>query len=180
MHATQPKPASVANVATMPEMTDAEAAAFLDEPGHLLRIGTVDDDGQPLVVPIWFMRSADRLLFTPRARSAWLGHLRSNPRAGCTIDEAGGAMRKVVARGEVTVVHDLGDDDAWRDVYRAITMRYVPEHWGESYLNDTHDEPRALLSLSLTDARVSRWRMPTADEDQLAVWAPRYYHDDRG
>lgn len=89
-------------------------------------------------------------------------------------------MRKVVARGEVTLVHDLGEDDAWRDIYRAITMRYVPEHWGESYLNDTHEEPRALLSLSLTDARVSTWRMPTADEDQLAVWAPRYYHDDRG
>ena len=130
----------MANVAIMPEMTDAETAAFLDEPGHLLRIGTVDDDGQPLVVPIWFMRSADRLLFTPRARSAWLRHLRSNPRAGCTIDESGGVMRKVVARGEVTLVHDLGEDDAWRDIYRAITMRYVPEHWGESYLNDTHEE----------------------------------------
>lgn len=164
----------------MPEMTNIETAAFLDEPGHLLRIGTVDKDGQPSVVPIWFVRSADRLLFTPRARSAWFGHLRSNPKAGCTIDESNGVMRKVVARGEVTVVHDLGEDDAWRDTYWAITMRYVPEQWGESYLDDTLAEPRALLSMSLETAKVSTWRMPTTDEDNLAVWAPRYYHDGRG
>lgn len=163
----------------MPEMTPAEVEAFLDEPGHLLRIGTVDLDGQPLVVPIWFIHDAGRLLFTPRARAAWFGHLRTNPKAGCTVDESTGLMRKVVARGRIEVLHDLGDDDAWRDVYRSITMRYVPEEFGEAYLADTHDEPRALLALNLASAKVSTWRMPGRGEDSLAVWAPRYYHDDR-
>ena len=39
----------------MPVMSAAEVAAFLDEPGHLLRLATVDDDGMPRVVPIWFI-----------------------------------------------------------------------------------------------------------------------------
>ena len=50
----------------MPQLTSAEIDAFLDEPGHLLRVGTVDDDGFPRVVPIWFIRHDDEILFTPR------------------------------------------------------------------------------------------------------------------
>lgn len=74
-------------------------------------------------------------------------------------------------------VFPLGQDDAWRDVYRRITMRYVPPEWGEAYLADTHDEPRALLGLPLSEAEVTTWRMPALPgEDPLAVWAPRYYH----
>lgn len=164
----------------MPEMTSDEVDAFLDEPGHLLRIGTVDDAGVPLVVPIWFIRDGRRLLFTPRERSAWFGHLRAHPQACATVDESGGEMRKVVARGRVDIVHDLGDDDAWRDTYRAITLRYVPEGFGDAYLNDTHDEPRALLSMDLDAVQVRTWRMPArAGEDRLAVWSSRYYHDGR-
>jgi hypothetical protein len=77
----------------------------------------------------------------------------------------------------VQVVHDLGEDDAWRDVYRAITLRYVPEEWGDAYLEDTRDEPRALLGLRLADAETTTWRMPERPgEGPLEVWAPRYYH----
>ena len=36
-------------------MTAEEIDEFLAEPGHLLRIGVVDETGMPLVVPIWFM-----------------------------------------------------------------------------------------------------------------------------
>ncbi len=161
----------------MPKMTEAELVTFLGEPGHLLRIGTVGADGLPLVVPIWFIHREDQLLFTPRARSAWLAHIRSNPQACCTIDESGGAMRKLVARGPVEIVHDLGADDEWRSLYRDITLRYTPERFADAYLDDTHDEPRALVSMPLASARVSTWRMPVADgEDRLAVWSPKYYH----
>lgn len=165
----------------MPGMTHAETTEFLDEPGHLMRIGTVDAQGVPLVVPIWFMRDGDRLLFTPRERSVWLSHLRANPSACCTIDEHTGSMRKVVTRGAVEIVHDVGDDDSWRNTYRAITLRYVPETFGDAYLTDTHDEPRALLTMPMRADNTTTWRMPSRpDEDRLAVWAPKYYHDARG
>jgi nitroimidazol reductase NimA-like FMN-containing flavoprotein (pyridoxamine 5'-phosphate oxidase superfamily) len=163
-------------VRAVPGMTDEEVTAFLDEPGHLVRIGTTDDDGMPLVVPAWFVRDGERLLVTPRERSAWFGHLRRDPRACFTIDEEVGSFRKVVARGAVDLVHDLGEDDAWRETYRRIALRYVPEVWADAYLRDTWNEPRALIGLHLGSARVTTWRMPVAGEDPLAVWAPRYYH----
>ena len=160
-------------------MSSDQVHDFLDEPGHLLRIGTVDGAGQPSVVPIWYARRDERLVFTPRARADWFGHLRENPKAGCTVDESQGLMRKVVARGTVEILHDVGHDDEWRDIYRDITMRYVPPEFGDRYLADTRDEPRALVSLDLAGAQVSTWRMPGKGEDALAVWAPKYYHDGR-
>jgi hypothetical protein len=39
----------------MPKLTRDEMATFLEEPGHLARIGTVDDDGMPRVLPLWFI-----------------------------------------------------------------------------------------------------------------------------
>jgi len=164
----------------MPKMTADEVSTFLGERGHLLRLGTVDSDSMPSVVPIWFLYRDEKIWFTPRAKSAWFTHLRTNPNACCTIDESVGAMRKVIARGRAELVHDVGNDDEWRDMYRDITTRYVPEGFADAYLTDTHDEPRGLWILDLTTAKVETWRMPIGDgEDSLAVWAPKYYHDDR-
>ena len=157
-------------------MTSEEVAAFLGEPGHLVRIGTVDPHGLPLVVPTWFVLHGDILLVTPRERSTWFSHLRRDPRACFTIDEETGSYRKVVLRGAIDVVHDLGHDDEWRDTYREIALRYVPEAWADAYLQDTWDEPRALIGMRLSNAQVTTWRMPGAGENPLAVWAPRYYH----
>ncbi len=53
----------------MPKFTTTEIVQFLDEPGHLLRIGTIDSDGYASVLPIWFIRNGDDILFTPRGPS---------------------------------------------------------------------------------------------------------------
>ena len=160
----------------MPQLPRADAEAFLTEAGHLVRIATTDGDGSPLVIPAWFIYEDGRILFTPRERSTWRRNLERDPRACLLIDEEQPPYRKVVARGQVEVVHPLGADDEWRDVYRRIAMRYVPEAWADAYLADTHDEPRSLLGLDLSTARLTTWRMPLGGEDPLAVWAPRYYH----
>ncbi len=52
----------------MPTMTDGERDAFLAEPGILMRVGTVCDDGRPLVTPIWFIFKEDAIWCHPCAR----------------------------------------------------------------------------------------------------------------
>ena len=164
----------------MPGMTAAEVDGFLGEPGHLLRLATNGTDGLPRVVPIWFIHRDGAIWFTPRARSAWLADLRADPGVCATIDEREAPMRKVIARGRAELVHDLGDDDAWRDLYREIACRYTPERFADAYLDDTIAEPRALYRLVLDGADVATWRMPLADqgENPLAVWSKQYYHRD--
>ena len=84
----------------MPQLSAAEIDAFLDEPGHLLRLATIDDDGYPRVVPIWFIRQGDDLLFTPRGPSVFLANIRRDPRVGLSIDEDPLPYRKVTVRGD--------------------------------------------------------------------------------
>ena len=162
----------------MPGMTDDELVTFLGEPGHLLRLGTNGVDGLPRVVPIWFIHRDGAIWFTPRARSAWLADLRADPGVCVTIDETESPLRKLIARGRAELVHDLGADDEWRDLYRDIACRYTPERVADAYLTDTIDEPRALFKLDLAAADTSTWRMPQRErgEDPLAVWGRQYYH----
>lgn len=162
----------------MPGMTADELTAFLNEPGHLLRLGTNGVDGLPRVVPIWFIHRDGAIWFTPRAKSAWLEDLRVDLGVCVTIDETGSPLRKLIARGRAELMHDLGDDDVWRDMYREIACRYTPERFADAYITDTIEEPRALYRLVLADADTSTWRMPLRDqgEDPLAVWGKQYYH----
>jgi nitroimidazol reductase NimA-like FMN-containing flavoprotein (pyridoxamine 5'-phosphate oxidase superfamily) len=161
----------------MPRLTDHELTTFLDEPGHLLRLATTDEQSMPLVVPVWFIRDGDLLLITPRARSAWFAHLRRDNRTCFSIDEDPAPYRKVTVRGTVEIVHDLGNDDQWRDIYRTIACRYVTETEADAYLRNTKDEPRALLGLRMSTSDVSTWRMPIRGqgENPASVWAAKYY-----
>ena len=49
------------------------------------------------------------------------------------IDEQPLPYRKVIAEGEAELVHDVGEDDVWRDLYRRIAGRYVPQEAAEVY-----------------------------------------------
>jgi hypothetical protein len=159
----------------MPKMTSDEIRDYLDASGRLVRIGSVDDHGQPLVVPTWFIVENGAFMVTPRERSSWLANLRRNPKVCFTVDGDG---NQVIVQGTVRVIHDVGHDDEWREIYRRITLRYLPEAAADAYLNDTWDEPRALLGVPLAEAQVTTWRFPMRQgEDWLDVWAPRYYHE---
>jgi PPOX class probable F420-dependent enzyme len=160
----------------VPTLTPDEVVAFLSEPGHLLRLATVDSSGAPRVVPIWFLFADGRVWFTPRERSAWWADLQRDPRCALVVDEEPPPYRKVVWRGAVSVDFAPGNDDAWRDRYRRIAARYVGEEGGEAYIQATIAEPRALLSVPLDPATVTTWRMPVTGEDPKGIWAPRYYH----
>ena len=158
----------------MPVLTEVEVAEFLAEPGHLARIATVDADGVPLVVPVWFIFEEGKIFITPRERSEWWKHIQEHPYVCIVIDEEAQPWRKIMVRGPVEVVHGLGNDDLWRDQYRRIACRYVAEREADAYLVNTREEPRALVAMSIENAKT--WRMPVQGEDPRQVWAKRYYH----
>ena len=159
----------------MPKMTDSERDDFLAEPGVVLKIGTIHDDGSPLVTPIWFLYEEGSIWFTPRARSEWFANLKADPRASLCIDEQPLPYRKVLIDGRAELVHDQGEDDVWRDRYRRIAGRYVPGAAAETYIQETLDQPRALYRMRLSDCRVRTWRMPVEDEPFEGIWHQRYY-----
>jgi nitroimidazol reductase NimA-like FMN-containing flavoprotein (pyridoxamine 5'-phosphate oxidase superfamily) len=161
----------------MPKLTADELDAFLNEPGHLARIGTVDDDGMPRVLPLWFILHDGWLAFTPRAPAIIWRNLLRDPRVGISIDEEAAPWRKLVVQGAVEVLHQPGEDDAWRDLYRRIAGRYVPVPAADAYVDGTSDQPRALCGVRLDapTTRLQTWRMPVSGEDPKGIWHSRYY-----
>ena len=159
----------------MPQLTSDERDEFLRVPGVLMRIAVVRADGSPLVTPIWFLYEDEAIYFTPREKSEWFGCLRRDPRVALCIDEQPLPYRKVLVEGAAELVHDVGEDDVWRDRYRRIARRYVDEDGAEAYIQNTIDQPRGLYRLALAGAKVSTWRMPVAGEDGMGIWHGRYY-----
>ncbi len=161
----------------MPALTPAERDQFLNAPGILVRIATIQPGGAPHVTPAWFIHEGGEILITPRKNSAWLAHLRADPRIALTIDEEAGPYRKVTVEGTARIAFDLGRDAEWRDAYRRIACRYVPEAGAEHYIRETIDQPRALIAVPLAGSKVRSWRMPLAGEEYSGIWHQRYYAD---
>ena len=159
----------------MPRLTPRERADFLAEPGVLMRVAVVRADGSPLVTPLWFIFEDDAIYFTPRARSEWYVCLKRDPRVALSIDEQPLPYRKVIIEGAAELVHDLGADSLWRDRYRRIAQRYIPQDAAAAYIHTTVDQPRALFRVPLEHAKVRSWRMPLDGEPGDGIWHQRYY-----
>jgi nitroimidazol reductase NimA-like FMN-containing flavoprotein (pyridoxamine 5'-phosphate oxidase superfamily) len=160
----------------MPKLTPAEIDDFLDERGHLIRIGTVDASGMPRVVPLWFIRDGDDIVFTPRTASMVHVNLARDPRVGFSIDDAAAPYRKVAVQGTAVTRFLPGHDDEWRELYRRIAERYVTAEGAAAYITATIAEPRALYAVPLgSPSSTQTWRMPVTGENGRGIWAERYY-----
>ena len=159
----------------MPRLTPRERADFLAERGVLMRVAVARADGSPLVTPLWFIHEDDAIYFTPRARSEWYACLKRDPRVALSIDEQPLPYRKVIVEGAAELVHDLGADAQWRELYQRIAQRYVPPDAAAAYIHTTIDQPRALFRVSLEHANVRTWRMPIGAESGDGIWHQRYY-----
>ncbi|MEZ5225913.1 MAG: hypothetical protein R2710_04375 [Acidimicrobiales bacterium] len=102
-----------------------------------------------------------------------------SPRSpGRALDRRGRApYRKLTVQGDARIVHEAGEDDEWRDLYRSIAKRYVGEESADAYVDNTIDQPRALIAVSLANSTTSTWRMPVEGESGTGIWARRYYGD---
>lgn len=162
----------------MPKLKESEIETFLAEPGLLMDIATLDSDGWPNVCPIWFLYEEGCIWFTPRQHSEWLANLRRDSRVALCIDESVLPYRKIIVQGHAILVHEVGQDDLWRDRYRRIAERYLPTQDANAYVDVTDDQPRALCAVTLADAEVRSWRMPLGDEAYQGIWAKRYWTSD--
>ncbi|WP_417513601.1 pyridoxamine 5'-phosphate oxidase family protein [Minwuia sp.] len=163
----------------MPRLTREERETFLQEKRVIMKIAVVRPDGSPLVTPLWFIHHDGAIWFTPREKAEWFACLRNDPRVSLVIDEQPLPYRKVMIDGVAELVHDVGEDDAWRDLYRDMARRYVPAKDADDYVDNTINERRGLFRVVLADAKVRTWRLPVGDEPGEGIWHSRYYQDEK-
>src|SRR6478752_4157511 len=106
-------------------MTTDEMHAFLDE-GRDLQVASINADGTPHLVTMWYLRDGDDLLFWTYAKSQKVVNVRRDPRA--TVLVASGEkyeeLKGVSINGSTTVVDDLDEVLAFGErVYRSTGAR---------------------------------------------------------
>ena len=145
----------------MPAMTDEEMDQFLHSDA-LCRLGCLDEEGHPYVVPCWFTYADGGFYVVPRARSAWASYLKRDPRVSLCIDTESG--QRVLVKGEAKVVEEPNVGGRWVAIAREMAQRYNGEA-GLKYLDRTMNEPRWLFFID-----------PATVISSKGGWARRYKH----
>jgi Pyridoxamine 5'-phosphate oxidase len=125
-------------------LASAEVEAFLAE-GQIARLGCLDEEGWPYVVPCWHEWDGASFWVVPRERSAWARYLEGDGRCALTIDEDG-AQRKVLARCRAHVEETPNLGGRWVAIAERMSLRYLGED-GPKYLEPTMDKKRWLFRL---------------------------------
>lgn len=105
-------------------MTPDELTAFLDE-GRDLQVASVNADGTPHLVTMWYLREGDDLLFWTYAKSQKVVNVRRDPRATVLVatGEKYEELKGVSITGSVTVEDDL-------DAVLAFGEKVYEKYWG--------------------------------------------------
>jgi PPOX class probable F420-dependent enzyme len=87
----------------------AQRAAFLAEP-LLARLATATADGQPHVVPVWFLWDGERIWISSYSSTRKIRELRANPRCSVVIDvpEPRHGLTAVLVEGDAQL-HSAGE-----------------------------------------------------------------------
>jgi len=145
-------------------MTQEEMDAFLQE-GIVCRLGCLDEEGWPYVVPVWFHYADGGFYIIPRERSRWATYLERDGRCFLSIDDPQPPLRKVLVRGQAEVVERPNVGGRWVEIARQMSYRYLGEH-GPDYLVPTLNEPRWLFFVR--PVQTTTW--------QGVDWHHRYKH----
>jgi PPOX class probable F420-dependent enzyme len=105
-------------------MTPDEIRRFLDE-GRDLQVASINADGTPHLVTMWYLREGDDLLFWTYAKSQKVVNVRRDPRATVLVatGEKYEELKGVSVQGTVTVDDDL-------DTVLAFGERVYEKYWG--------------------------------------------------
>ena len=100
-------------------MTEQELAAFWRE-AHLAKLATINEDGTPHLVPIWYMHDGRDLLVITRPTSRKVRNLRRDPRVTICIDRPTPPYAGVVAQGIAAL-----EEVAYQELAVPMAVRYL-------------------------------------------------------
>ena len=104
-------------------MSDEEIRAFLEEQ-RVLQVATIDHDGWPHLVAMWYVLINDEVVFWTYARSQKALNLRRDARLTCLVEagERYDQLRGVQIKGRADVIDDR---ETVQRVGKAIWERYT-------------------------------------------------------
>jgi PPOX class probable F420-dependent enzyme len=141
-------------------MTTDEMHAFLDA-GRDLQVASINADGTPHLVTMWYLRDGDDLVFWTYGKSQKVVNVRRDPRATVLVatGEKYEELKGVSVTGTATVVDDLDD-------VLAFGERVYEKYWGPID-NDLVREGVRTMGAKRVVVRVSPVKVTSWDHTKL-------------
>jgi len=123
---------------------------------HVVVLATLQADGSPLAMPMWFLHDATELAMISVADTQKVRNLWRDPRV-CVVAEAGGdphggaAIRGVAVQGRVQFVSDHDGRRALADRFLARYTPRVEQLWKGRVMPDDR------VAFRIVPARVRSW-----------------------
>jgi PPOX class probable F420-dependent enzyme len=116
-------------------------------PAPLATIATVQPDGAPHAVPVWFEWKEEerQLVMTAYAGAAWARNLERDPRTAVVIAQQVPPYATVIARGTVSLARVSKPEIM--PILDRLTPRYLPPAQVEPYLQDVLDTELVIVTL---------------------------------
>ena len=146
----------------MPSLDNTQLEEFLITGRHVMKLATLDPEGWPYVVPIWYHYEDGVFLMAGRTKSQWVEHIRNDGRVSACIDSDEPVHRRAQVKGTAEIV-----DDQWVGDWSSWSIRYSGEEEGRKYYEETKHMPRVLVRI--TPSKITTWAGPG--------WHPRYTED---
>ena len=134
---------------------DDRDAAFLAEPGLLMRLGTVGRDGFPQVTPVWYLYEDGVFYVTTASDRVKARNMLSTPKVGFAIDSDVKPYRGISVRGEAQLV---AEGESARPLTRRIAARYVPADRLDAMVETLMEAPRVVFAIkSVRVTKMGSW-----------------------
>ncbi len=106
------------------DMTPDQVRSFMSHGTRTAKVASVMKDGQPHVMPVWFVLDGEQIVFTTGANTVKGRNLQRDPRIALVVEDDEPPFAFVHVRGRVTIHEDL--DELLRFA-TAIGSRYMGE-----------------------------------------------------
>jgi PPOX class probable F420-dependent enzyme len=111
-------------------MTDSERREFLAHGTRTAKVATTMTDGQPHVMPIWFVLDGDDVIFMTGADTVKGRALSRDPRTALVVDDERAPYAFVHIRGAVELSEDPDELLVWST---RIAARYMGQDRAEEF-----------------------------------------------
>lgn len=134
---------------------DDRDAAFLAEPGLLMRLGTVGRDGFPQVTPVWYLYEDGVFYVTTAGDRVKARNMLATRKVGFAIDSDVKPYRGISVRGEAQLV---AEGEIARPITRRIAARYVPADRLDAMVETLMEAPRVVFAIkSVRVTKMGSW-----------------------
>lgn len=112
------------------QMTREEYTSFLQEGSRTAKLATAAKNGQPHVVPVWFVLDGDTIVFTMGDTSAKARHIARDPRIALCVDDERPPFSFVMVEGTAETSSNPPEMLEWAT---RIAARYMGADLADAY-----------------------------------------------